>query len=80
MKAKILSQDRDLVLGLRLGGITGKLVNNYKEANKYFDIFLKEEDLGVLILGDSIYKKLKYKVDEERKKRSKPLIVVLEEK
>ena len=67
MKAKVITNDLSFLLGFRLGGIDGLILENEEEISYNFKNFTKEKDLALIIfsikndtVNTSINPKLKY--------------------
>lgn len=77
MKAKILTDSNNLLTMFRLGAIEGELVksNNF---NLIFDKSVEDSNLAILIITRSVYDKNKLKIDDFRKKNTRPLIVTID--
>ena len=59
MKAKIITNDMSLLLGFRLGGIEGIIVEDENEISENFQKYVKEKDLALIIFSKFCYEKIK---------------------
>lgn len=78
MKAKIITDNNSLLLGFRLGGITGELITDKDLLSETFAKFSKEKDVALIILSKSTYNPIKEEVENFREHHTTPLIVVLD--
>lgn len=77
MKAKILTDSNSLLTMFRLGAIEGELISN-SNFEKTFNKSVDDQNLAILIITKSVYKKNNIKIDNFRKENSKPLIVIID--
>ncbi|MDD7305950.1 MAG: V-type ATP synthase subunit F [Peptoniphilaceae bacterium] len=78
MKAKIITDNNSLLLGFRLGGITGELITDKTLLAETFYKFSKEKDLALIIFTKSSYNPISELVEDFREHHTTPLIVVLD--
>ena len=78
MKAKIITNDLYFLLGFRLGGIEGKILEDKEEISNNFKNFTKEKDLALIIFSKDCYEKVKEEVENYRVENATPLVVVLD--
>ena len=78
MKAKIITNDMSFLLGFRLGGIDGQIVENIEDISYNFKNFTKEKDLALIIFSKDCYEKIKEEVENYRVENATPLVVVLD--
>lgn len=78
MKAKIITDNNSLLLGFRLGGITGELITDKDLLADSFLQVTKEKDLALIIFTKSTYDPIKETVENFRVHNTTPLIVVLD--
>lgn len=78
MKAKIITNDISFLLGFRLGGIDGQIVENKEEISSTFKNFTKEKDLALIIFSRQCYEEVKEEVENYRVDNTTPLVVVLD--
>lgn len=78
MKAKIITNDISLLLGFRLGGIEGVIVEKENEISENFQKLAKEKDLALIIFSKFCYEKIKKEVEDYRVDNATPLVVVLD--
>lgn len=78
MKAKIITDNNSLLLGFRLGGITGELITDKDLLLETFTQVSKEKDLALIIFTKSSYEPIKETVENFRQHHTTPLIVVLD--
>lgn len=78
MKAKVITNDLSFLLGFRLGGIDGSILENEEEISYNFKKFTKEKDLALIIFSKYCYEKIKDEVENYRVENATPLVVVLD--
>ena len=69
--------DQDTVRGFRLAGVDGRAASTPEEASAALDEALKDRDLGIIIMADTLAEGLRQRLDELRMKQTRPLIVVI---
>ncbi len=77
MKSLLISNDKDIIVGLRLSGISGVFAESSEEINQYFDVAVMDKDMGIIIITESIFDNIKDKVLDIKKSKSTPLIVTI---
>ncbi len=77
MKSYLISDNRDTHVGMRLAGISGVIVHERDEIIKELNESLEDNEIGLIILTEKIYEKIKYRVIEIKTKKKYPLIVVI---
>jgi V/A-type H+-transporting ATPase subunit F len=75
MKIYLISDNRDTMVGMRLAGIKGIIVNDKKEAETEFDILINKKEVGILLLTEKVAENIRSKVNYVKQKLSYPLIV-----
>lgn len=75
MKMYGISQDIDTAVGLRLTGIQTTVANEKEEVDTQIDKVLQDENIGILIVTETIYEMAKTKLEKIRQNRKLPLIV-----
>lgn len=78
MKANIISKDMSLILGFRLGGIDGSLIEKNDQILKDFNRYCNDKDTALIIFSKDCYDLVKDEVESFRQVKDKPLIVVLD--
>lgn len=73
MKFYILSDDPDAVVGLRLAGIQGKLLQSNENALEQIKKISEDKDIGMILITPEIAKQLGGSLTE-LKKKNLPLI------
>lgn len=79
MKVFCISNDIETAVGLKLTGVNAEVIKDREEILAKINEIKKNEDIGVLILTDSVYKKVENEVEEIRDKKKLPLIVTIPE-
>lgn len=77
MKSLLISDDEDIIVGLRLSGISGVLAETAEEINESFDNAVNNKDIGIVILTENIFDIIKEKVLDIKKSKSTPLMVTI---
>ncbi len=75
MKVYLISDNRDTMVGMRLAGIKGIIVNDKKDAERAFDILINKKGVGILLLTEKVAENIRSKVNYVKQKLSYPLIV-----
>ena len=78
MRAKIITDNSSLLLGFRLGGISGTLIKDKDEISKEFKKINREDDLALIIFSKSCYRQIEDEIRDFRENNTRPLIVVLD--
>lgn len=77
MKIYCITDNVDTVVGLKLAGCDGISLEKQCEIEEKIDEVLKDQDIGVLVVTESIYEKSKEKIDDIRLNKRFPLITIL---
>ncbi|WP_125152800.1 V-type ATP synthase subunit F [Clostridium rectalis] len=75
MKAYLISDNIDTLVGLRVSGINGIVVHSKEEVLKNLDIILKDKDIGTIILTEKIGALIKDEIREIKLSKYFPLVV-----
>ncbi|MDY3007171.1 V-type ATP synthase subunit F [Anaerococcus sp. AGMB00486] len=78
MKANIITKDMSLLLGFRLGGIDGCLIDKNDQILKNFNQYSRNKETALIIFSKDCYELIKDEVESFRQIKDKPLIVVLD--
>ena len=54
MKFYLISDDKDALTGMHLAGIEGEFVENYSAAEEALKNAVKDENIGIILITDSI--------------------------
>lgn len=79
MKSFLISDNKDTLLGLRLSGIEGVLVNKDKniDIEKIFKRAIDDPEIGIVILTEDIFEKIKDEVLAFKLSSDTPLITTI---
>jgi V/A-type H+-transporting ATPase subunit F len=77
MKSLLISDDKDIIVGLRLSGISGVLAESPEEINQIFDKAVTDNEVGIIIITENIFDTIKEKVLDIKQNRSTPLMVTI---
>lgn len=77
MKSLLISGNKDIIVGLRLSGISGVLAETTEEINESFDNAVRDSEMGIIILTENIFDIIKDKVLDIKNSKSTPLIVTI---
>lgn len=77
MKSILISDHKDTLVGMRLATIEGIYVKDLDDIRKAFDDAVLNEEIGIIIITESIFDKMKDRVLEVKKSNSKKLIVTV---
>lgn len=75
MKIFTLSDNWDTLVGMRLAGVKGMLVNEPNDAAKQLEDLLKDKEIGIILITETLAEKMREKVNLIKEKRTFPLIV-----
>lgn len=75
MKMFCISDNIDTALGLKLTGIESVVLQNEEEIQNQINKVLENNEIGILIYTENIYKMAKNEFDEIREKYNMPLLV-----
>ena len=75
MKAFVISDNHDTVVGMRLAGIDGVVMHEKEEVCSKLKILIKDNNIGIIIVTEKITDIAKEEILEYKTKRTVPLIV-----
>ncbi len=75
MKMYLVSDNKDTLVGMRLAGIKGTVVESGREAEKLLDSLLKNKEIGIILVTEKLAESLRDKIDEMKQRLPYPLIV-----
>lgn len=75
MKTYLISDNRDTMIGMRLAGIRGTVVDDEIEASELLDEILKDKEIGIVVITEKLAEKMRDKVNYVKQKLEIPLIV-----
>jgi len=75
MKSFLISDNRDTLVGLRLVGIDGVIVNTKEDALKEMRETVKNQDIGILIFTEKVVEMIRDEYLEYKLKSKTPLFV-----
>lgn len=75
MKIFLISDNRDTMVGMRLAGIKGVVINDKKDAEKMFDTLIEKKEVGIILISEKLAEGLRNKVNYVKQKMAFPLIV-----
>lgn len=77
MKSYLISDNKDTIIGLRLAGIQGVLAKNPEEMKEYFSKAVENENIGIIIVTETILEAIKEEVLDLKKSGSSKLVVTI---
>ncbi len=77
MKSYLISDNEDTLVGLRLSGIDGVLVKSKIEIEEKFNEAAINKDIGIIILTESVFSKIKEEVLKVKTDGKTPLVVTI---
>ncbi len=80
MKTYILSDHEDAIIGMRLAGVEGLLINNKEEAEKALEQVLQNQEIQILMVSDNVNALLEEKLLDIKINKTRPLIVEISTK
>jgi V/A-type H+/Na+-transporting ATPase subunit F len=75
MQIYLISDNRDTLVGMRLAGVKGTIVNDKKEAEKLLEGLLKNKNVGIVLITERLAVGMREKIDYIKIKRDLPLLV-----
>lgn len=75
MKAFIISDNHDTLVGMRLAGITGRLVHTEEEAAEAVVDLLKKKDIAILAITEKAAALIPEEIQMLRERGELPLVV-----
>jgi V/A-type H+-transporting ATPase subunit F len=77
MKSFLISDNKDTIVGLRLAGIEGVLAENKEEIKSSFEEAIENKDIGIILLTEKVFEKIKDRVLEQKVSGDSPLITTI---
>lgn len=77
MKSFLISDNKDTIIGMRLANIEGVLARTDEEIDRYFNEAVKDKNIGIIIITESILEKIKEEVLELKKTGDTKLVVTI---
>lgn len=75
MRFFLISDNTDTLMGMRLSGIEGVIVQTAEETSEQLDRIMAAEDVGVVLMTDKAVSMCREKVYSYKLTRAQPLIV-----
>ena len=77
MRFELISNSRDVIVGMRLAGIVGTLVRTEEDARKALEESVKKEDVAIILINESLANMIPVSVNKFKDSGGKPLVVVI---
>lgn len=77
MKIFCLTDDQELEVGLKLAGCEAISLKETNEIEEKIDEIIKNPNIGILVINQGIYNKLKDQIDKIREINKLPLIAII---
>lgn len=77
MKSFLISDNKDTIVGLRMAGIEGVLVESKEEIKSSFGEAIENKDIGIILLTEKVFEKIKDRVLEQKISGDSPLITTI---
>ena len=77
MKIFCLTDDQELEVGLKLAGCDAISLKETNEIKEKIDEIIKNPNIGILVINQGIYNKLKDQIDKIREINKLPLIAII---
>ncbi len=77
MKYFIISDDADILAGMRLAGIDGRLAKEEKQISQLLNQVKEDESVAVLLITESCADMCRNAIDELRLSAARPLVAVI---
>lgn len=75
MKAFLISDNLDSLLGMQIAGIQGTIVKNREEALKLLRHIVKDKDIGLIIVTENVGKLIADEAKKIKLTKGMPLII-----
>ena len=77
MRFGLVSNSRDVIVGMRLAGIVGALVRTREEAVAAVKNVINEEDVAIVLINEGLANLIPEEVNKFKENSGRPLIVVI---
>ncbi|MCD1147792.1 V-type ATP synthase subunit F [Peptoniphilus sp. KCTC 25270] len=77
MRSLVLSCDDELLIALRMSGFEGKFCRDEEELRANFLEGVKNKEIGIILLGEEDFTKLREEILKVKSKPRSPLIVTV---
>jgi len=77
MKSFLISDNKDIIIGLRLAGIAGVLAQSEEEMKKQFLEATEDMNIGIIIVTETVFETIKEEVLKLKKSGSSQLVVTI---
>lgn len=77
MKSFLISDNKDIIIGLRLAGIEGVLAESEEEIKEHFIQATKDRNIGIIIITETVFEAIKEEVLSFKKSGSTQLVVTI---
>lgn len=77
MKSIVLSNEYNVIQGMKLAGLDGVYSKNIDELENYFKDYVNQDDIGIIILTEELERKISDIVNLQRNTGKLPLIVTI---
>ncbi|MBQ8227642.1 MAG: V-type ATP synthase subunit F [Clostridia bacterium] len=75
MRLFLISNNSDTVMGMRLAGIDGVIVNDEKSAAQALETAVKDGDIAIVLMNKSLFDMCDESIKVFRKSHTSPLLV-----
>lgn len=75
MKAYLISDNIDTLVGMRLAGIEGVIVHSEEEILNKIDLAISDKEIGIILITERLADKVSDKIQKLKLKMTIPLIV-----
>ncbi|MBR2735364.1 MAG: V-type ATP synthase subunit F [Clostridia bacterium] len=77
MRFELISNSRDVVVGMRLAGIVGTLVRTQADAEKALKEVVAKEDVAIILINEGLANMIPEAVNKFKDNGGRPLVVVI---
>lgn len=75
MKSFLISDNKETLIGMRLTGISGVILESEEEIIKKIDALIKDDQIGIIMITGGIMRKAEEAIMERKMQASETLIV-----
>ena len=80
MRAYMISDNIDSLVGMKIAGIDGKVVHTREEALKVLGFIKEQKDIGIIIITEKATPLISQEIEEIRRAKYSPLVVEIQDR
>ncbi|MGM0379011.1 MAG: V-type ATP synthase subunit F [Bacillota bacterium] len=75
MKSIVLTDSKETIIGLRLAGIKGELIDDSDKLLDLIDNLIQDENIGIILITQNLFNKYNEKIMDKKLSSSETLIM-----